>query len=167
MAHKAREKRRPVRIAARLRRASGWSDLVIRNVSPRGMMGQCADPPERGDYVEVRCGGYVIVARVAWTGEESFGARAQDLIELEQLVAGAEGRAQAHGERRQGGRAELPPPPRPDLAARQAASERFARRFDFLSVALAGLALAGLAASAAHEVLAKPFDRAAAALGAP
>ena len=92
-AHRLREPRQPVRIGARLKTGRGWSDIVLRNVSARGVMGQCSAPPERGDYVEVRCGAYVIVARVAWAREDSFGARAQDLIALDDLIASAEGRA--------------------------------------------------------------------------
>ena len=34
-AHRARKPRQPVRIGARLKSGLGWSDVVLRNVSPR------------------------------------------------------------------------------------------------------------------------------------
>ena len=88
-ANRAREPRQPVRIGARLKSGRGWSDVVLRNVSTRGVMGQCAAPPARGDYVEVRCG-------------------------------------------------------------------RLGRAFEFLSVVLAGAALAAVLGGAAHDALARP-----------
>ena len=44
-----REPGRPVKIGARLKSQHGWSDVVIRNVSTRGILGVCPAPPERGD----------------------------------------------------------------------------------------------------------------------
>jgi hypothetical protein len=40
-ANRAREPRQPVRIGARLRSGQGWSDVVLHNVSTRGVMGEC------------------------------------------------------------------------------------------------------------------------------
>ena len=149
-ANRAREPRQPVRIGARLKSGRGWSDVVLRNVSTRGVMGQCAAPPARGDYVEVRCGDYVIVARVAWACDDRFGARAQDLIALPDLVASSEGRA------RKAPRPVRSMPRAPSLSERSFASVRLGRAFEFLSVVLAGAALAAVLGGAAHDALARP-----------
>ena len=163
---KARERRQPVRIAGRLKSGRGWSDVVIGNVSSRGMMGVCTPPPARGDYVEVRCGSYVIVARVAWTAGARFGARAQDCIELPELLAGNTGTARPDGERRAQARAADPRKGPKALAERSATSARFARAMDFFSLVVVGVALAAMAAGAAHEALAKPLDTVATAMAA-
>ena len=155
-ANRAREPRQPVRIGARLKSGRGWSDVVLRNVSTRGVMGQCAATPARGDYVEVRCGDYVIVARVAWACDDRFGARAQDLIALPDLVASSEGRALAAPDRRKAPRPVRSAPRAPSLSERNFASVRLGRAFEFLSVVLAGAALAAVLGGAAHDALARP-----------
>lgn len=157
-AHRSREPRQPVRIGARLKSGLGWSDVVLRNVSARGVMGECAAPPARGDYVEVRCGAYVIVARVAWAADDRFGARAQEAIELSELIACAEGRARQRPERRRSGRGSATAPVcyRPTAAERHSASLRLGRLFEFGSLVLGGAAIAGLLGGAAHDALARP-----------
>jgi hypothetical protein len=121
-------------------------------------MGQCAAPPERGDYVEVRCGAYVIVARVAWAREDSFGARAQDLIALDDLIASAEGRSRQTDERRRQERAATSGRHRPTIAERNFASLRLGRLFEFGSLILVGAALATLLGGTAHDALARPVS---------
>ena len=155
-AHRAREPRQPVTIGARLKSGRGWSDIVLRNVSARGVMGQCPAPPARGDYVEMRCGAYVIVARVAWARDDRFGARAQDRIELADLIACAEGRARQAEERRRRVRAEAPVRHRPTVADRNFASQRLGRLFEFGVLIAGGAALAAMLGGAAHDALARP-----------
>ncbi|MEO6040848.1 MAG: PilZ domain-containing protein [Croceibacterium sp.] len=160
---KAREPRKPVRIGARLMGERGWSDVVIRNVSSGGVMGASPHPPVRGDYVEVRCGSYRIVARIAWARGGLFGAQARGRIEIADLLAGSEGRAVATDERRQQPQVRLAQ--RAPAPAEQAErSARAGRMFDFAMLALAGAAFAGLAASAAYQALAAPIELAAEAL---
>jgi hypothetical protein len=158
-AQRAREPRQPVRIGGRLKSGRGWSDVVLRNVSARGVMGECPAPPDRGDYVELRCGDYVIVARVAWASGSHFGARAQDLIELADLTASAEGRAREAGERRRRLRPVQSDPRAPSIADRSFASARLGRAFEFGSLIIAGAALASLLGGAAHDALARPVAK--------
>jgi hypothetical protein len=152
-----REIRQPVRIGARLRSARGWGDVVIRNVSSRGVMGECGAPPVRGDYVEVRCGACVIVARVAWSEDDRFGALAQGRIQLSELVAGSQGRALTVPERRKRPRAEHVAPRGRGLTERAAASARLGRALDFSALALAGAAFAVVVAGSVHDALARPL----------
>jgi hypothetical protein len=157
--YKTRADRRAVSIAARLRCSRGWSDVVIRNVSSSGLMGASPNPPARGDYVEVRCGTYVMVARVAWSEGAAFGAQGQGRIYLPDLMAGSEGRAKPPAERRKLPRGPLLMRP-PTMAERADRSVRAARLFDFASVALSGTIFAGLATSVAYQALANPLERA-------
>jgi hypothetical protein len=163
-AHRGREPRQPVTIGARLRSGQRWSDVVIRNVSARGVMGQCPAPPARGDYVEVRCGAYVIVARVAWAGDDRFGARTQDVIALPDLIACSQGRVAPAADRRQQPRPATRAPAARSLAERSFASVRLGRAFEFMSLILAGAALATLLGGAAHDALARPAAEVSAAL---
>lgn len=165
-AHRAREPRKPVRIGARLKSGQGWSDVVLRNVSPRGVMGECPAPPERGDYVELRCGAQVIVARVTWASEDRFGARAQDLIALPDLLASSRGPVAPTTDRRQQPRSARSLIVAKSLEERGFASVRFGRAFEFLSLVFAGVALATLLGGAAYDTLARPTGKISQALGA-
>jgi hypothetical protein len=129
-------------------------------------MGQCPAPPGRGDYVELRCGAYVIVARVAWASDDHFGARAQDVIELPDLIASIEGRARQATERRRQARPAGPARRTRSVAERSFASVRLGRAFEFVSLILAGAALATLLGGAAHDALAKPVAEVSRALAA-
>lgn len=163
-AQRAREPRKPVQIGARLKSGRGWSDVVIRNVSARGVMGQCPAPPERGDYVEVRCGAYLIVARVAWSSGACFGARAQDPIALPELIACAEGRIVPVRDRRQQPRPVKPARPARSVADQAFASQRAGRACEFLSLVVAGVGAASLLGGLANDALAKPAERVSQAL---
>ena len=82
-----RDTRISVRIDARMRVGDRWSDVAICNVSTRGMLLAADDPPKPGSYIEIRRATVMIVARSVWSDEGQFGVRAQDHIDLEQLVA--------------------------------------------------------------------------------
>lgn len=94
---KRRHLRRKVLIRARLKQDAGWFDICIRDISARGLLVQGASPPRRGSYVEVRRGGHVIIAKVAWAKEQQFGLTTQDLLPVDALIHqpnGAFGRSQ-------------------------------------------------------------------------
>ena len=163
-AHRLREPRLPVSLVARIKSGPGWRDTVIRNVSSRGVMGECGAPPSRGDYVEVRCGDYVIVARVAWVSGDRFGARTQDVIELSHLVASSQGRHRPATDRRRHPRPVHGPDPVRSLVERRIASARLARVCEFAGLVAAGAALAVMLGGAAHDAMARPAQKVAHAL---
>lgn len=92
---KPREQRYAARILAEMRSGAGWATVTIGNVSNRGVMLRCEDPPERGTFVELRCRNTVIVARVVWSGRGSCGLRTQDRVDREALFGRAPGPATA------------------------------------------------------------------------
>lgn len=84
---KAREQRLKTLIRARMRFGGAWSDVAILNLSAHGAGLQCADPPPRGTYVELRRGSQVIIARVAWSDGHRLGVRSQDPLAIEAIIA--------------------------------------------------------------------------------
>jgi hypothetical protein len=84
---KSREQRRIVMVKARMRASDDWVDVTICNVSSRGLMAKCADPPAKGTYIELRQRGACIIGRVAWAQGLRFGIRTQERIDLAALLA--------------------------------------------------------------------------------
>lgn len=153
---KPREPRRATRIAARLRSDGEWVDVVIGNVSRRGVMIMCPGAPARGKIVEVRCRGTVIVARVVWSTSDRCGLYSQDEVEWRALCGG-----KIHGS-----------PIEPDHVracnrgrrgtspeAIYAASGRWARLTEWLAVAIFGAWLAASVADLVFNSMDMAFDR--------
>ena len=69
-----------------MRVGASWSDACILNLSSRGMLVQSGLVPERGNYLEIRRGQHVVVARVIWSQEQRFGVRTQELVSAEELL---------------------------------------------------------------------------------
>ena len=83
---KPRENRVKVIVRARMRVDASWQDVCILNVSLHGLGIQAARPPGRGSYVEIRRGGHLIVARIAWSKGHRAGLRSQDPIFIRPLL---------------------------------------------------------------------------------
>jgi hypothetical protein len=83
---KTRESRNRVMIAADMIDGESLTPVTIHNISRRGLLASCSQPPSRGHYVEIRIGRTVIVGRVAWSGNQAFGVRSQDDIEIGKLT---------------------------------------------------------------------------------
>jgi len=164
MPQHTREPRKPVRIGVRLKDDAGWSDAQILNISSRGVMALCQDPPGRGSYVEIRRGTYVMIGRVAWTATDRIGVHVRERISVEDLLLPVSpGRKIARTandvqmrvcERR-----------KPSVQERAEASGRFARAFDFAAIAILAVGLAVLAAGTASRVFAEPMAKVETALG--
>jgi len=77
-----REQRRLVHLTAQLRVNDDWCAAIICNVSSRGLMAKCANPPAKGATVEVRHHGMVILGEVIWSLGERFGLRSPTQIDL-------------------------------------------------------------------------------------
>ncbi|WP_235528305.1 PilZ domain-containing protein [Sphingomonas sp. Leaf231] len=165
-----REERITVLIPSRMRLESQWLDVVIHNVSSRGLMAGCDAPPAIGSYVEIRRGSIVIVGRVQWNKARFFGIRTQDRLSVRALIdeprlAGRPPRsndndsnpaAERRADRRLAHEASM---------ARQVERSRgFASAFQFVILVLVGLTLAGIAAHSVYGMLSAPTQRIEAAL---
>ncbi|MFS0737426.1 PilZ domain-containing protein [Sphingomonas sp. 1P06PA] len=73
-------------IPARVRTDNGWSDGIIRNISPNGAMIEIANPPGRGSYVELRRATSVIIGRIIWSHAGRFGMVTRETIDLASML---------------------------------------------------------------------------------
>ena len=150
---------------ARMRTGEGWSDVTICNLSPRGAMAKALTPPQKGDFVELRCGSSSIVGHVRWSQGVRFGIRAQDRIDIRHMLAEQRGeRRPPNAERRSASREAITTKPLPKAVPTDETSRLFARVFDWGILAVVGIAGAGLAGSQVHAILTAPMAEIHAAL---
>lgn len=143
---------------ARMRKGDGWSDVTICNLSPRGAMAKALTPPEKGEFVELRCGSSSIVGHVRWAQGVRFGIRAQDRIDIPGLLAEQRGeRKSPHSERRSAAREAITVKPLPKAVSTEQSSRTFAKVFEWSALAVVGVAGAGLVGSQVYSVLTAPM----------
>ena len=155
---KPREPRRTVLIQARMRTGALWVDIVIHNISSRGLMVQTEQPPEPGTYVEIRRGVEVIVGRIVWRTVRNFGVLTQDRIDIDAVIRGPEFPA-----------TQRPPPglqpdrsadPRwhaTDIADRIARSRHRSALLQYIVIGAVSLAVAAFAAGEVYALLTHPL----------
>lgn len=151
VALKPREPRQKVLIHARMRVGASWSDACILNLSPRGMLVQSQSAPDRGNYLEIRRGQHVVVARVVWSSGQRFGVHTQDIIRPDELTRDTDNssaRSLAQPERRVAPRS---------MVTRHESSRQRGRAFEFCTLAALGLGSAFLLFATIAELLARPL----------
>jgi hypothetical protein len=158
MALKPREPRQKVLIKARMRVGASWADACILNLSSRGMLVQSGSAPQRGNYLEIRRGRHVVVARVVWSFDERFGVETQQSVSAEDLIRETDNSSTATRpvaeERRVA----------PRYGEKSEARRQRGRVFEFGSLALFGIASAFLLFATVHELLGRPLSALEAAL---
>lgn len=147
---KPREERRKVLVRARMRCGARWSDVCIVNIASRGIGLQAAEPPERGEYLEIRRGRHVIVGRVVWSKGHRFGVKAQATLPVYSIAnePDCDVPASPDEERRQVAR----------VAPKHETSRRRGRLLEFAFVAAAGLSFAVSAVAVVQEAFASPLS---------
>ena len=140
---------------------AGWHDACIVDLSKRGAGLQAATAPPRGQYVEIRRGLHVIVARVVWSRGHRFGVAVQGDLpvanianDLAPVRAKGEGKAVAVERRR------LPR----SYEERAERNQRSGQRLQYVFAALAGMIAATIAGSEVRQALAAPMAKVAGAL---
>ena len=73
-------------MAARLRSDQNWQDVLVCNISSRGIMLVSRSRLPKGTTVEIRRGRSVVIARVVWTSDDHFGVRSQDRIAIDEFI---------------------------------------------------------------------------------
>jgi hypothetical protein len=158
MALKPREPRQKVLIKARMRIGASWADACILNLSSRGMLVQSGAAPQRGNYLEIRRGRHVVVARVIWSCDEHFGVETQATVSAEELIWEIDNCSTVTrpvaAERRAA----------PRFSEKSEASRQRGRVFEFGSLALFGIASAFLLFATVDELLGRPLSELEAAL---
>jgi hypothetical protein len=154
---RTREERRRVMLPARLRSQSGWSDACILNVSAHGLLIYSNGAAQPGNFVEVRRGGQLVIARVVWRRNQRIGLCSPDTIHVDDIISTDEAHAalttayKVTLERRR-------VPRTPDSSRSQASAG------EFIGTVLIVAALAGAGAFYAASTLARPLGHVKAAL---
>jgi len=160
---KKREPRVKVLVRARMRSGADWTDVVIHNMSSRGLLATSSPVCRPGTVVEIRRIHHVVVGRVVWQNGAFFGVRTQDPIDIEGIVSA---KPPAHKPQRgdAAGEDDRRAVRRVPAAEREAQSRRFASAFQFVVLVVAIGAAALFAAQEVGSVLSRPFAAVSAAL---
>lgn len=156
-----REHRIATLAPARLKHGLIWSDVMVRNVSRRGMMLELRNPPARGTFVELRRGKTVVIGQILWARDDQCGLRAQDVIDITDFLAERGKRAPWRP-----GDTDRRYTPRRRATDIAQASQRLARVGQWAGVSLITLLGVYTIVSAAHSALATPMAQISQALAA-
>ncbi|WP_254287780.1 hypothetical protein [Sphingomonas liriopis] len=140
-----------------MRSGADWGDVLIHNMSSRGLLATADTEQPTGTIIEIRRIHHIIVGRVVWQKGPYFGVRTQDRIDIDGVVSakppahkpGSE--PGATGPDRRGERRVVP------IAEREARSRRFAARFQFVVMALVLGGSAVFVAEGVFGLLSRPF----------
>lgn len=135
-----------------MRAGATWTDACILNMSSHGMLVHAPTTPSRGSYLEIRRGGYVIVARVVWANDNRFGVQTQDVVPADDLIRNPDGAARTSSQH-PSAFVERRATPR----QRHETSRWRARAFEFGTFVLLGGIAATLMLGAMGELLARPL----------
>lgn len=149
---KAREPRQTIRVTARMKTASGWQDVAIQNASAHGLKIAATEAMRRGDCIELRRASQIIVARIVWAQDGSYGLRTQDAIDIPALVNPNAAKAEAAVA---GYQADRRAAPRSEEKAER--SRAFGARFQWAAVGGAMVMAAGYLVTTVQDVLSSPL----------
>ena len=161
---KPRQQRRKVVIRAQMRSGSRWADICILNISERGLGMQCAVPPARGTYAEVRRGSHVIIGRVTWSKGHRFGISTQDALAVEAIVREPDNSNAAPAKPAPGRPADRWAAPRTRLD-RHERSRNASRVMEFGFVIALGVSAAAVAFQSVELAFAEPLGRVTGSIG--
>jgi hypothetical protein len=147
-----RDQRIATRARARLKHGLTWSDVMVRNISRRGLMVELSNPPASGTFVELRRGNSVVIGQVRWVQDNRCGLLTQDRIDPSAFLA-----ARDTPDSWQPGDADRRALPRPSAAQHLARSQAAAHIGQWLGVTALTLFGAYAIVSAAHSALARPI----------
>ena len=150
-------------IRARMKTGTGWHDACIVDLSKRGAGLQAATAPKRGDYVEIRRGLHVIVARVVWNRGHRFGVTTQDDLPVANIANDRAPVAKARelDDARDGvERRRLPR----SFEEKAEHSRRAGQRMQYVFAGVMGIVAATIAGSEVRQALASPLGEVSAAL---
>lgn len=75
-------------VRARLRDAAGERDMCIIDISTKGLLATAADPPVRGEFVEIHVGRNRLAGQVKWAGTHRFGLALRERVSVAAMVEG-------------------------------------------------------------------------------
>ena len=143
-----------------MKTATGWQDVAIQNASALGLKISATEPVRRGDCIELRRASQIIVARIVWAQNGSYGLRTQDVVDIPALVNPNAAKAEVAVA---GFQADRRAKPRHEDSAER--SRTFAARFQWAAVGGAVMLAAGYLVTTVQEVLSSPLAAVSDALG--
>lgn len=164
-AMKKREPRRRVLVRARMRIGANWGDVVIHNMSSRGMLVAVDGDFRPGNVIEIRRIHHVVIGRVVWRQGLYMGIRTQDPIDMDGIVsakppASKPGTAAASSDRRAAPRVA-------SVAERAEASRQLSRLFQFAALLGVIVTASVIIAGEVRNLLGTPLEQVARHLGNP
>lgn len=151
---KGRSPRTTIHLSARLRDNNGWSEVTIRNVSPRGLLLHGAGLPRRGAYIELQSDRIAIVGEVRWSIGGRCGVRTREDIDVDRLLGRTPGEGHITAPKLVSARVRSV-----DAAARAAGSQAAARMIDAMLLTGAVIVGAVLVGGTVAEFLGRPFGQ--------
>ncbi|WP_443027598.1 hypothetical protein [Sphingomonas sp. LR55] len=145
----------------RLNISGKWSDGCIHDVSNKGLLISCTNPPAIGTYVDIRRGTLVIIGRVVWKGGSRFGVQTQDPVNIAALVNEPVLKSRPSASRRSLTREK----PVQSVTQRAERNRQRSSTIQFVCVVMAALGIAYFAAISCYQALAVPLGTIANALG--
>ncbi len=82
------EPRIRVTVRALMRDARQEREICIVDLSTRGVLAIAANPPLRGDFVELRIGRNVLTGHVRWSSQRRFGISLRERVSIATLAEG-------------------------------------------------------------------------------
>lgn len=86
-----REQRISLMRRVRIRIGRAERDATILDASSRGLLMTAAQPPERGEIIEVQIANQVVVGQVTWSRPPQFGVTLRERLDAAGLAAGRAG----------------------------------------------------------------------------
>lgn len=164
---KFRDPRKAVSLKSRVHSDEGWADATIANVSARGLMLICEDPPERRSFIEVRHGSACIVGQVMWSDGSRCGVRTRETIDIPALLGQGSPRPRnEQQDRRSPERPSNTQSPSYRIIAQHEASTRWGIYLQWGAVALGGVVGAVLLAGVVGSFLERSLEPVRSLLGA-
>lgn len=153
---KKREQRLKVLVRARMRIGTDWGDVVIHNMSSRGMLVAVDAEFRPGTVIEIRRIHYIIIARVVWRQGRYLGLRTQDRLDIDGIVSAKPpavkpGRADEEHERRAAVRSM-------SIADQTERSRQLSRTLQFVAMIAVIVTIAVIIAGEVHNLLARPLE---------
>lgn len=147
-----REERRRTVLPARLRNGAGWVDACILNISSRGLLIHAKCDAQPGSQISLWRGENLIVGRVVWRSTNRIGLCSPDPLPVDDVISG--GAAPAAAPVATG---DLKIERRTQPRSHERSRER-SRAIEFVSLVLAGVALAAAASAYAYQALSNPLE---------
>ena len=79
-------------VRACMRDNAGMREVCIIDVSTRGLLATTANPPKRGEFVEINVGNNHLAGQVKWSGQRRFGVALQDRVSVAAMIEGGKGK---------------------------------------------------------------------------